>query len=146
MIPPDVISILEPLVRRFEGCKLEAYLDPAGIWTIGWGHTPAQQHQVCTQDQANSWLADDLSHAYNQLLSTSPSVSKTSGTRQAALSDFVYNMGIGRYTHSTLRSAVDCGAWGSVKMQLALWIHAGGKVAPGLVDRRDAEIALIDRA
>jgi lysozyme len=52
------------LIEHFEGCKLEAYQDTAGIWTIGYGHTKnVKQSDVCTQDQANAWLIEDLQDA-----------------------------------------------------------------------------------
>jgi lysozyme len=146
-MPDTAMSLLLPLVQRFEGCKLQAYQDVAGVWTVGYGHTGADVDSttVWSQDQADTALQTDLSDHYGQLLAISPKVTAVSPGRQAALIDFVYNLGSGTYQHSTLRSAVDCFAWESVKNQLRLWIHAGGKVQQGLVDRRNAEIALIDQ-
>jgi lysozyme len=146
MIPDEVLAILQPLVQSMEGCRLTSYQDPNKVWTIGWGHTGPSvgPNQVCTQQEADDWLAGDLSTHYNQTVAISPTLAQQPAGRQAAITDFVYNLGAGTYTHSTLRSAVDCGAWQNVKIQLALWVHAGGKVEPGLVRRREAEIALID--
>lgn len=134
-----------PLARQSEGCKLEAYLDPDGIPTIGDGHTgpEVQLGLVWSQEEADTHFAADLSIHYNQLLAVSPSVSTQSPGRQAALTDFVYNEGIGNYTHSLLRSAVDVQAWKNVQTQLARWIYGSGRVLPGLVARRNREIALI---
>lgn len=145
-IPAEVLVILDPLVKSFESCRLEAYQDGGGIWTIGWGHTGTEvtPKLVWTQAQADSTLAADLAQNYVALLQCSPTLAKTSAGRQSALTDFVYNLGIGRYMHSTLRSAVDCGAWQAVKFQLAKWDHGGGVVVPGLARRRKAEITLID--
>jgi lysozyme len=143
-IPQEVSSILLPLVKRFEGCRLESYQDTAGVWTIGYGHTGLEvvKGVVWTQERADAQLDVDLTEHYSQLLEVSPSVGTASPARQAALTDFVYNLGIGTYEHSTLRSAVDMGAWLSVIRNLALWVHSGGKVEPGLVKRRQAEIDL----
>lgn len=145
-IPVEVLVILDPLVKSFESCRLEAYQDGGGIWTIGWGHTGRDTGpgNTWTQEQADTALGTDLADHYQSLVTASPTLARTSPGRQAALTDFVYNLGIGRYTHSTLRSAVDCGAWQSVKFQLAKWDHGGGVVVPGLARRRKAEITLID--
>ena len=145
MIPPEVLTILVPLVQSSEGCRLESYQDGAGVWTIGWGSTGLDIGPGLTwsQEQADSRLASDLAAHYSQLLQVSPTLQRASPGRQAALTDFVYNLGIGSYTHSMLRSAVDCAAWQSVCTQLARWTHAGGKVEPGLVTRRNKEIALV---
>lgn len=144
-IPSEVLVLLEPLVKEFEGCELEAYLDGGGVPTIGYGHTGSlvKLGLVWTQAQADSTLAADLISHYQSLLAVSPNLQRTAAGRQAALTDFVYNLGIGQYIHSILRSAVDCGAWQAVKTQLARWNHDGGVVVPGLDRRRKAEIALV---
>ena len=50
------------LTKVFEGCKLTAYQCPAGIWTIGYGHTHCvHAGMACSQDQADAWLMDDIS-------------------------------------------------------------------------------------
>jgi lysozyme len=146
MIPQGVLSILVPLVKQFEGDKLNEYPDATGKMTIGYGHTGSDvsEGETETQDQADSQLALDLDRAYTQMLVSVPALTNESYTRQAALTDFVYNLGVGTFDRSTLRSAVMVGAWQNVKIQLSLWTHAGGKVLPGLVRRRQAEIALID--
>lgn len=142
----SVLEILEPLVKKFEGCRLEAYQDSTGRWTIGYGHTgPAVvQGLIWSQDQADAQLALDLDRAYTQASSLLPDILQLSSSRQAALADFVYNLGVGTFARSTLHGAVLRKEWLTVKTQLALWCHAGGKVLPGLVKRRQAEIDLID--
>ena len=144
MIPAEVSNLLIPLVKRFEGCRLTAYQDVAGIWTIGYGHTGLDviPGLVWVQEQADAALLADLTQHYSQLCQLSSSVPALSAGRQAALTDFVYNLGIGTYERSTLKHAVDCGAWASVITQLSLWTHSRGQVEPGLVRRRNAEIAL----
>lgn len=145
MIPKEVLDILEPLVKRFEGLRLSAYQDSAGIWTIGWGHTEGvQPGQVWTLEEAQEALGKDMDTRYTLLLLASPGLVQQSAGRQAALTDFVYNLGIGKYKTSTLRSAVDVGAWQAVKAQLARWVYSAGKIQPGLQARRQAEIDLID--
>ncbi len=146
MIPDEVRKILVPLVIRFEGLRLKAYRDIGGIWTIGYGHTGPEvvEGLVWSAGQAQVALEADASRHYAGLLSVSPTVQRLSASRQAALSDFVYNLGVENYTHSLLRSAVDVGAWENVKIQLLRWDHDHGKVIPGLLLRRQAECNLID--
>ena len=146
MIPQDVWDLWFPIVRQFEGCKLAAYQDANGVWTIGWGHTGADVAAglVWTEDKADNTLQQDLSVHYAQMLALVPKAGNWPAGRQAAIADFVYNLGSGTFEHSTLHSAVLSEAWQSVKTQLALWVHAGGKVENGLVRRRNLEIALID--
>lgn len=52
------------LIKYFEGCKLNAYQDTGGIWTIGYGHTNhVQEGDTCMQEDADQWLLDDLINA-----------------------------------------------------------------------------------
>ncbi len=145
-IPTEVSSLLIPLVKQFEGCKLTAYQDIAGVWTIGWGHTGlgVQPGLVWTQEQADQVLDIDLDMRYSQLLQVSPVLAERPEGQQAALTDFVYNLGIGTYTRSTLRGAVESGSVPSIVSQLSLWCHSNGQVVPGLVRRRQAEINLVN--
>lgn len=145
MIPADVLSILEPLVKEFEGCKLIAYKDPGGVWTIGYGHTGLEVREGLQWDQAqaDSTLATDLAQRYSQLVQYDPSLVFETPGRQAALTDFVYNLGIGTYLRSTLRQCVIQKDWEAAKLELGKWNHEAGKVSPGLSRRRDREINLI---
>lgn len=146
MIPDDVRKVLVPIVIRFEGLRLKAYQDSVGVWTCGYGHTgpDVTKDLEWTQSQAEEALENDLQSAFAQLLLSVPAIAQESPGRQAAITDFVYNLGIGKFRNSTLRSAILVGAWESVKHQLSLWVHAGSKILPGLVARRAAEISLID--
>ena len=54
-----------PIIKEFEGCKLKAYLCPAGVWTIGYGHTDGvKEGDEITQEQADRLLADDV-HSFS---------------------------------------------------------------------------------
>ena len=132
------------LVRRFEGCRLVGYPDPGGIPTIGWGATGQGIYvgQVWTQIQADTELQHDLHCAQVLLLSYSPSVEALPGPL-AALTDFVFNLGIGSYRTSTLCRDVNAGNWPAARAQIVLWDHAAGRVLPGLLIRRQAEAALL---
>ena len=138
----------EDLVMQFEGCKLTAYLDTGGVPTIGYGHTGPEVHAglVWTKIEANIELVHDLHCAQTLLLSYSPSVASLLGPL-AALTDFVFNLGIGAYRSSTLCRDVNAGNWSSAKQQILLWDHGrvnGSEVVLlDLTRRRKAECALL---
>ncbi len=132
----------DELEREFESCKLEAYQDIAGVWTIGWGHTGKDVYKglVWTQAQADEALDHDIQAAQTLLLGYSPGLTDS---RLEALTDFVFNLGIGNYRTSTLCKLVNLGQWPAVKAELLLWDHSNGVVVPGLLRRREAEAVLI---
>lgn len=130
------------IVMSFESCRLVAYQDVRGIWTIGWGHTlGVRPGDTCTQAQADAWLEQDLQEASYELLQVS--AGPFAPGAQDALTSFVFNLGIGNYRSSTLRRFVDEQNWPAVKTELLKWDHAGGAVIAGLARRRQAESDLI---
>lgn len=130
------------LIKSFEGCKLTAYRDIAGVLTIGYGHTGKDVHEglVWTQAQADEALTNDLLHANTLLALYSPGL--TDGPLDA-LTDFVFNIGIGHYRTSTLCQLVNAKNWAAVKTELLKWDHSNGTVVAGLLRRRQAEADLI---
>lgn len=130
------------IVKSFEGCKLVAYQDVRGIWTIGYGHTKGvYPGMTCTQAQADAWLIADLQEASSELLQVSPGPFAPGA--QDALISFVFNLGIGDYRSSTLREYVHAQDWPAVKTEFLKWDHSGGQVIAGLLRRREAESAMI---
>jgi lysozyme len=84
----------------------------------------------------------ELEHNYAAgVLRASPGLVEHPGAF-AAMIDFAYNLGVGRYRASTLRRRVDQKDWDGAKEQLMRWTRGGGRVLPGLVRRRKAEAAL----
>jgi lysozyme len=130
------------LARKFENCRLTAYQDIAGVWTIGWGHTGKDVFPglTWTQAQADDVLLHDVNVARALLEMYSSGLSN--GTLDA-LTDFVYNLGIGNYRTSTLCQRVNAQDWSAVKTELLRWDHSNGVVVAGLLARREAEAALI---
>src|SRR5579872_1024472 len=52
------------IAKLFEGCKLKAYQDIGGVWTIGWGHTSGvKPNDECSQEEADQWLEEDYQRA-----------------------------------------------------------------------------------
>lgn len=142
--PPD--SLLD-LIRRFEGLRLRPYLCPAEVPTIGYGHTGPDvriDSPRITKALAEAWLEEDAAKACRAAVALSP-VLITDADRLAAVADFIYNLGAGRYKASTLRRRVQAEDWDGAAEQLGRWVWGGGKKLPGLVTRRAAEAVLLGR-
>lgn len=93
-----------------------------------------------TQEQADEACTHDVMAAQAQLAIYSPGL--TDGPLEA-MTDFVFNLGIGNYRTSTLCKYVNAEAWPNVKTELLRWDHSNGTVVAGLLRRRQAEAALI---
>ena len=119
----------------FEGCKLTAYKCPAGVWTIGVGHTKGvKQGQKITEAQAISLLKGDLLPCEKYV--NDLGVCKTQGQFDA-LVDFCFNLGTGALSRSTLLKFIRQGkAEQYIRGEFAKWVKSGGKTLAGLVKRR----------
>lgn len=129
------------LIRNFEGVKFSAYLCPAGVWTIGYGHTKGvKEGDACTLGQAQKWLQEDLqgSEADVEALVTVP---LTQGQFDALVS-FVFNLGASALASSTLLRKLNAGDYLGAADQFPRWNKAAGAVQKGLTRRRRAERAL----
>ena len=143
------LSIAAELCRRFEGFSSKPYICPAGFPTIGYGtvYKPGgekvtMQDLPISQALAEEWLTYELRHTYAPgVLRLCPGVAGNERLFNA-LVDFCYNLGVGRLQTSTLRRKVNAGDLDGAKEQLMLWVRGGGRVLPGLVKRRAAEVAL----
>jgi len=126
------------LTEQFEGCKLVAYQDQVGVWTIGYGHTSGvHQGMTCTQQQAEQWLSDDTAAA-EQDVNTHVAVPLTQGEFDA-LVDFAFNLGRGALNNSTLLKYLNQGEYSAAANEFEKWDRAGGKEVAGLLRRRQAE-------
>jgi lysozyme len=65
------------------------------------------------------------------------------GARLAAVADFAYNLGLTRLAGSTLRRRINAGDWEASAVELRKWVRGGGRILPGLVLRREAEVSLL---
>ncbi|CAO3358561.1 glycoside hydrolase family protein [Azospirillum palustre] len=139
------------LVKHFEGLYLKAYLCPAGVPTIGYGHTDGVRlGQTITEAQADAFLAADLAEAAADV-DRYVKVPLTDDQR-GALASFVFNLGPGNLASSTLLRKLNVGDAAGAAAEFGQWVKAtvkdpetGEKVKktlPGLVSRRAAEQAL----
>lgn len=134
----SVSETLIEAIKKFEGCRLESYVCPAGKLTIGVGHTRGvKKWQKITMAQADSLLRGDLLPVANYV--NGLGVCKTQGQFDA-LVDFSFNLGTGALGRSTLLKKIMLGASTTViQSEFKKWVNAGGKRLPGLVRRRNWE-------
>ena len=134
------------LIRRFEGFRGEAYRCPAGVWTIGYGHTSqagppkVRAGMVISEAEARAILATDaamFAEGVQKALTR-----EVSAAQFSALVSFAFNVGIGAFRRSSVLKAVNAGDFTAVPERLKLWVKADGRRLEGLVRRRAAEAEL----
>jgi lysozyme len=131
------------LIKGFESLQLDAYRCPAGVWTIGWGHTRGVQPGMhISQEQAEQLLAEDTAEVERDLPSV-VHVNLTQGQWDALVS-LSFNLCGGALrlpkTCPHLVASVNAGDFAGAAQQLLNINHAAnGKVLPGLTRRREAE-------
>ena len=129
------------LIKKFEGCELEAYQDSVGVWTIGYGHTKdVKQGDKINQDEAEHLLEEEMPE-YEGYINDMVEVSLEQCQFDALVS-WVYNLGPTNLSSSTLLKVLNEGDYDEVPFQIKRWNKAGGKVLEGLTRRREAEALL----
>ncbi|CZX20467.1 glycoside hydrolase family protein [Enterobacter kobei] len=134
------------LIKQFEGCKLTAYQDSVGVWTIGYGWTqpvdgkPIRAGMTIKQETADRLLKTGLV-SYESDVSRLVKVGLTQGQFDALVS-FTYNLGSRSLSTSTLLRKLNAGDYAGAADEFLRWNKAGGKVLNGLTRRREAERAL----
>ncbi|XRD77515.1 lysozyme [Dyella marensis] len=130
------------LIKQFEGLRTCAYLDAAGIWTIGYGHTGDDVRSGFRIDaaQADALLRKDLGTAEEAVRAwvTQPLAQPSFD----ALVSFVFNVGATAFAGSTLLRKLNEGDMEGAAAEFERWRYAGGRVLPGLLRRRIAERTL----
>lgn len=130
------------ILKHYEGCRLEAYQDIVGVWTIGYGDTEnVQPGLLITQADAEERLRKRLARDFE------PSVRQCL-TRVATQYQFdamvclAYNIGAVAFANSTLVRLFNAGDIQLAADQFPRWDKAGGESVKGLRRRRAAERAL----
>jgi len=158
----------EDLMHKFEGCKNKPYLCPAHIWTIGYGHVLYQEqirlpmvrvegkdtpmirkemplkpedNRVWTKAEIDELFRVDVETFERGVLRLVPGVVGRQGSFDALVS-FAFNAGLGNLQRSTIRMKANRGDWEGAAEAFMAWTKGGGRVLPGLVRRREAEVAL----
>jgi lysozyme len=127
------------IIKSFESCKTDAYKCPAGIWTIGYGHTGADVHagQKITPDDAKQLLLADLSR-FETAIANCVHVPLEQHEFDACIS-LAFNIGAGAFGDSTLVKLLNRNDKAGAAEQFPRWNRGGSVVLPGLVRRRAAE-------
>ena len=135
------------LIKRWEGCKLQAYQCSAGVWTIGFGTTagadvgikPAYGMTI-TQDRAE----DLLRQGVEKFAATVDAMitAKVNANEFGACVSLAYNIGPNAFAKSTVLRELNAGHKDKAAAAFRMWNKAGGEVIKGLVNRREAEIKL----
>lgn len=122
------------LIKKFEGCRLDAYKCPAGVWTIGYGHTAGVTcGQKISPAQAEAYLRADL-EKYEKKVEKYESRYRWAQNEFDAMVSFAYNLGsVDKLTANGTRSKA------VIAEKIMLYNKAGGKVLAGLTRRRQAE-------
>jgi lysozyme len=158
----------EDLMHKFEGFRSRPYLCPAHIWTIGYGHVLYQEqirlpvvrvegketpmirkemplkpedNRVWTKTEIDELFRTDVGTFERGVLRLVPGVVGRQGAFDALVS-ISFNFGLGNLQRSTIRMRANRGDWEGAAEAFRVWTKGGGKVLPGLVRRREAEIAL----
>ena len=146
------------MIKHHEGVRYKPYKCPAKLWTIGVGHVlypeqgkmPVDQRdkfalkiedfRVFSKEEVDSILAKDLQRFITGVLRYCPD--HLNENRLGALVSFAFNVGLGTLQRSTLRQKHNRGDFEGAKQEFLKFTKGGGKVLPGLVKRRNDEIAL----
>jgi lysozyme len=158
----------EDLMHKYEGFRSRPYLCPAHIWTIGYGHVLYQEqirlpvvrvegketpmirkemplkpedNRVWTKTEIDELFRTDVRTFERGVLRLVPGVVGRQGSFDALVS-ISFNFGLGNLQRSTIRMRANRGDWEGAAESFRVWTKGGGKVLPGLVKRREAEIAL----
>jgi lysozyme len=131
------------LIKKFEGCRLEAYQDTVGIWTIGYGDTMNVRPAVrITQQQAEDRLANRLAQEFEPGVIDALQGAAVSQPQFDAMISLSWNIGIGAFAKSSVARLHRAGDYAGAADAFRLWNKAGGQVLDALVRRREAERAL----
>jgi lysozyme len=155
------------LMHHFEGYRNRPYKCSAKIWTVGWGHAmygdqlrlpnvrtgtytgmtrddyqlKPEDNRVWSKEELVEIFKNDLKTFERGVLRLVPGVVGRQGAFDALVS-ISFNFGLGNLQRSTIRMKANRGDWEGAAAAFRMWVKGGGKVLPGLVRRREAEIAL----
>ena len=131
------------LIKRFEGCRLEAYKCSANVLTIGYGHTGGvKETDTITQDEADKLLQEDVEQ-FEKYVDDNVTV-ELGQSQFDALVAWTFNLGVGNLRESTMLKKLNSEDYASVPSEMKRWNKAGGKTLDGLIRRRKAESLLFE--
>lgn len=136
----NALDIAVAIIKCFEGCKLVAYQDIVGIWTIGYGETlGVHEGMVWTQEQADKQLRQRVGMFMLKTLKACPQLHLEPDQRVIACTSLAYNIGTGAFGVSSVCRNTKRREFMAAANSFLLWNKAGGKVIKGLTTRRQLE-------
>jgi len=127
-----------PLIKTFEGLSLKSYKCPAGIWTIGYGHTKGvKPGQTITKDQAEEYLLEDLQNKQD-VMAGMIHVPVTEGQFIALLS-FYFNVRLSSIRSGNVWRLMNARKTKEAGELMLKYINEDSPFENGLRRRRDAE-------
>jgi len=131
------------LIKKFEGCELEAYKCAAGVWTIGYGSTKGvKEGDTLTKEETDNLLLHEMDEYEGYVLEA---VEMPLSQHQFdAIVSWTFNLGPSNLKASTMLKVLNKGNYEDVPAQIKRWNKAGGKVLEGLIRRREAEALLFE--
>ncbi len=131
------------IIKRNEGCRLTAYQDITGTWTIGWGDTEnVYEGLTITQQEADARLATRLSRDFEPAVNWVAAAVPTTQPQFDAMVSLAYNIGVGGFTNSSVARYHRDGEYTQAADAFRLWNHANGVVNKALSRRRAEERTL----
>jgi lysozyme len=126
------------LIKSFEGLRLDSYKCPAGVWTIGYGHTKGvKPNMVIDQSMADDYLVEDIAPIERYLNKMGINFRQEEFD---ALVSWIFNLGLGDFSRSTMFKYINENRPDEqITDQIVKWVNAGGKPLVGLRKRRVAE-------
>lgn len=143
------------LIKRFEGCELKAYKCAANEWTIGWGTTSADKAITgksikagmrISQATADDWLRKAVNQKYAPMVEAYDKQFCWSQAEFDALCSFAYNLGHLHILHEGGNPKKPLRSRAEIRAAWCKWDKAGGRHVKGLLERREAELALFNAA
>jgi len=131
------------LIKKFEGCELEAYVCAAGVWTIGYGSTKGvKEGDNISQEEADKLLLHEMDE-YEGYITDNVTVDLKQNQFDSLVS-WVFNLGPTNLKASTMLKVLNLGNFEGVPEQMKRWNKANGKTLDGLIRRREAEALLFE--
>ena len=116
------------IIKESESLRLKAYKCPAGVWTIGYGHTlNVKEGDEISEAQADEFLIQDIARIepFVQGLGLNDN-------QASAILSFIFKLGIGNFSHSTLKKKIlAIPNDHAIAHEFKRWVYGGGKVSPG---------------
>jgi lysozyme len=151
MSPPDpkkiaaalaiATAIAGPVVMQWEGKRNDPYQDVVGVWTVCFGETKQPMRRY-SDAQCKAMLTTRLRDDYAApILKCVPGLAARPHVFAASTS-LAYNIGVSAFCRSTVAKRFNAGQWRAGCDGFGAWVKAGGKVWPGLVNRRKDETRL----